>query len=84
MCGGVPTSFQVMTTPSKRLYDAVNNGNHEVVKLLLEDPRVDPSDRDNTAIGLTASFGRLDVVKLLLDDPRVDPSDHHNFAILYV
>jgi hypothetical protein len=59
------------------------NGHIEVVKLLLQDPRVDPSDGDNYAIRYASSNGYTEVVKLLLQDPRVDPSDRNNYAIQY-
>ena len=53
----------------------------EVVKLLLQDPKVDPSYQYNYAI-IWASFnGHIEVVKLLLQDPRVDPSDQDNESI---
>ena len=42
-----------------------------MVKLLLQDPRVDPSDRNNGAIRLAHQNGHVEVVKLLLQDPRV-------------
>ena len=47
----------------------------EVVKLLLQDPRVDPSYQNNYAIILASENGHVEVVKLLLQDPRVDPND---------
>ncbi len=46
----------------------------EVVKLLLNDPRVDPSTDDNAAIRFASNYGRVEVVKLLVNDPRVDQS----------
>jgi len=52
-----------------------------VVKMLLADPRVDPSAGDNFAISMASARGRTDVVKVLLADPRVDPSAHNNYAI---
>jgi len=60
---------------------ASRNGHLEVVKLLLQDPRVDPSADDNYAIELAFRKGHLEVVKLLLQDPRVDPSADDNYAI---
>src|SRR3989304_5945772 len=53
----------------------------EVVKLLLQDPKVDPSDQNNYAIRLASRKGHVEVVKLLLQDSRVNPSDHNNEAI---
>ncbi len=41
------------------------------LKVLLSDPRVDPSANDNEALQLASENGHLDVVKVLLEDPRV-------------
>jgi ankyrin repeat protein len=60
---------------------AYEYGYHEVVKLLLQDPRVNPSDNSNSAIRYASDKGYLEIVKLLLQDPRVDPSDDGNQAI---
>ena len=57
----------------QKLFNKACKYNHiEIVKLLLQDPRVDPCDKYNITII---------VVKLLLQDSRVDPSDHNNLAI---
>ena len=53
----------------------------EVVKLLLNDPLVDPSAYNNHAIRWASENGYTEIVKLLLNDPRVDPSDNDNHAI---
>jgi len=42
-----------------------------VVKLLLQDERVDPSDNNNWAIQMASKNGHIEVVKLLLQDKRV-------------
>jgi len=61
-----------------------------VIKLLLTDTRVNPSDEDNYAIQLASETGRFEVVKLLLEvgpserfpkRERVNPSAYRNFAI---
>jgi hypothetical protein len=49
---------------------ASQNGNKEVVKILL----VDPSAKDNEAIRSAFKKGEMDIVKILSDDPRVDSS----------
>jgi ankyrin repeat protein len=56
-------------------------GHHEIVKILLQDPRVDPSDVDNMAIRIASDNGQINIVKLLLQDSRVDPSANDNAAI---
>ncbi len=53
-----------------------------VIKVLIADQRVDPSDLNNLAIRWTSEKGHLEVAKLLLADPRVDPSAMNNEAIL--
>uniref|UniRef100_A0A6C0JVN8 Uncharacterized protein n=1 Tax=viral metagenome TaxID=1070528 RepID=A0A6C0JVN8_9ZZZZ len=60
---------------------ASQNGHVEIVRLLLEDPRVDPSEFDNRALQNACSYHHLKVVKLLLTDPRVNPSASHNMAL---
>jgi hypothetical protein len=60
---------------------AIDHGHVEVVRLLLNDARVDPSDINNEAIRLASQNGHVEVVKLILNDPRVDPSDINNEAI---
>ena len=57
------------------------NGHVEIVKVLLKDKRVDPSDKENIAIRLASMNGHLEIVKALLKDSRVDPSDDDNCAI---
>ena len=63
------------------LSSAVSKGNYLASKVLLVDPRVDPSDDDNDAINFASEIGHLEIVKLLLTDQRVDPSDLNNEAI---
>ncbi len=57
-------------------------GNVDIVKLLLQDKRVDPSVDDNYAIIKASKYGRIDIVNLLLQDKRVDPSAQENEAFL--
>ena len=52
-----------------------------VTELLLNDPRVDPSDDNNYAIEDASFTGHTEVVKLLLADPRVNPAAADNYAI---
>jgi hypothetical protein len=66
---------------------AVEDGDVEVVKLLLNDERVDPGANDNYLIKYactkTEQDNTLEIVRLLLNDSRVDPSADENFAILF-
>ena len=62
---------------------AANSGYFEIVKRLLQDPRVDLSAQENFAIR-QASYGRFSkIVEILLFDPRVDPRANKNFALRY-
>ncbi len=45
----------------------------EVVKRLLEEPRIDPGAFYDSLIRNAAWYEQFDVVELLLKDPRVDP-----------
>lgn len=67
--------------PSKALVEAASNGYPENVKLLLADPRADPSINRNEAIERVASRVSNDeedpyliILRMLLDDPRVNPN----------
>ncbi|KAI1455233.1 ankyrin repeat protein [Annulohypoxylon moriforme] len=56
---------------------AARNGEVEIVRILLEDPRVDPNARDHifgvTPLWYASAAGHENVVKLLLGKPSVDP-----------
>ena len=57
-------------------------GQLEVVRLLLEDPRVDPNECHlNSPLELACDHGHIEIVRLLLTDSRVDPSVGNNFPI---
>jgi len=62
---------------------ASERGRTEVVKLLLDQPGVDPSTNNNYPIRDASQKGHVNVVKLLLKDPRVDPAANNNAAIQY-
>lgn len=57
------------------------NGYTEIVRILLEDGRVDPADPYNSPIIFASRNGYHEIVKLLLMDKRVDPADKNNEAI---
>jgi hypothetical protein len=42
--------------------------------MLLNDMRVDPADKSNSAFVKACKNGRIEVVKLLLTDKRIDPT----------
>lgn len=61
---------------------ACENGHMEVVRLLLQDERVDPSFDNNIAFTTACSYGNLDIVRLLLQHVRLDPSDSNRALVL--
>ncbi len=63
------------------LISAINNGNYLAIKVLIENPKVDPSTKHNEAIIVASEKGKADIVRLLLTDYRVDPSVDDNMAI---
>jgi hypothetical protein len=56
-------------------------GNLQLVKKLLQNPKVNPRACDNYAIRLASTNGHLTVVNMLLGDPRVDPTSDKQHAI---
>jgi hypothetical protein len=52
------------------------------IKILLEDPRVDPSVSDNSSLISACYRGDVDIVKLLLKDYRVDPTVRNSNVIM--
>ena len=59
---------------------ASENGHANIVELLLNDKRANPSFG---SLDLAAENGHLNVVKLLLNDPRVDPTYDQNMSIVF-
>ena len=66
---------------SFRLVKACEYGHAKLVKILLDLPNVDPSERDNLAIRVACTHGYTKVAEILLQDPRVDPSAQNNKAL---
>ncbi|KAJ3032067.1 UNVERIFIED_CONTAM: hypothetical protein HDU68_006840 [Siphonaria sp. JEL0065] len=56
-------------------------GHAEMVSMLLQDPKVDPSARSGAAIRIASQKGHAGVLQVLLADPRVDPAVLENYAI---
>ena len=57
-------------------------GYTDIVRLLLADSRVDPSDYDNEAILCACRCGHVNVVRVLLADSRVNPAVRDNTPYL--
>jgi ankyrin repeat protein len=64
---------------NQAIINASIQGHFEIVQLLLQDPRVDPSA--NEAIQIASEYGYFEIVRSLLQESRVDPSDQNNIAI---
>lgn len=62
---------------------ASTDGLDRVVRLLLQDAKVDPSAQHNFSIRYASYFGHAAVVTLLLQDHRVDPSAGYDSSIRY-
>eukprot|EP00163_Fabomonas_tropica_P012379 TRINITY_DN23655_c0_g1_i1.p1 TRINITY_DN23655_c0_g1~~TRINITY_DN23655_c0_g1_i1.p1 ORF type:complete len:418 (-),score=38.28 TRINITY_DN23655_c0_g1_i1:139-1392(-) len=53
---------------------AASHGETAMVKMLLEDPRVNANARESQALRLACRNGHMNTAKLLLEDGRVNPS----------
>lgn len=62
---------------------AIQEGNIEIVKILLKDKFFDPGELCDKAIinAIDYSRGNISIVKILLDDPRFNPGGYNNEAI---
>jgi ankyrin repeat protein len=69
--------------------EAIRKGNSEIVRILLEDSRVNPNDLPNyweeedvyNGIVHASECGYFEIVRLLLMDGRVDPTYLNNRAL---
>src|SRR5437870_2842535 len=59
------------------------NCHYSCIKLLLTDPRVDPSIGQNRAVNFALRNNHIEVIKILLSDPRVDPTNDNNYAFTH-
>ncbi len=57
------------------------SGHFEVVRALIQDPRVDVTVKENFALRAACEFGHLEIVEELLQYKHVDPSAMDNFAL---
>jgi len=63
--------FNISIISNYAIRYASANGHLEIVKMLLKDDRVDPSDLDNFAVYKAAIYSENEITKLLLKDKRV-------------
>lgn len=66
--------------------DACKNGLVEIVKILLKDNRVDPSDQNNKALESACFNGHINIVKLLLkiDNIRSSKDLNHVMKVAHI
>lgn len=60
----------------------IKYGRTEILKLLLEIPKVDPTVLENLPLLLTKYYGHLDTMFVLLNDALVDPSCRNNLMLM--
>lgn len=65
------------------LHQATISGGPGVMKRLLEDSRIDPSEDDNLTLRSSILQNDVAQVKMLLADARVDPSIRENWPVRY-
>jgi ankyrin repeat protein len=59
-----------------------HKGATEIVRLLLQDYRVDPGVNENMPLGQACREGHTEIVKLLLAHDGVDPAGDGNYAVI--
>ena len=59
---------------------ACKSGLADVVRLIINDGRVDPAADENNALRLASAYGHTGVVRLLLSDERVNPAAADDYA----
>lgn len=75
------TSGWYYIKPKHAITVAANNGYNEIVRLLLQDGRIDPAVNQCTALARACRHNHINTVILLLADERIDPSSRHNAAL---
>jgi len=76
------TLFRHATLVQTAFFAGCFYGNSFFVEYLLRnDPRIDPSAKNNLAVGLVSLSGSIPTLEVLLKDPRVDPSASNNFPL---
>lgn len=63
--------------------NACVNQDQQLVEILLNDGRFDPSGDGNTAIAQVAKSGNTEIMKLLIQDGRADPASNENEPIMW-
>lgn len=53
----------------------------DILRILLDDSRLDPGMNDNSALVYAVQRGHENIIDMLISDPRVDPSARNNMII---
>ena len=77
---GEPDVFlTLLKTTSLKAF--IEHGNTSVVRLLLEDPRIDPAFDNNSCMAIAVRNGCLGIVEMFLKDTRINPTSRNNYCI---
>ncbi|KAI8891971.1 hypothetical protein BC833DRAFT_612927, partial [Globomyces pollinis-pini] len=80
--GGTYKLYLQSSEPTRADFEkAIKDNKFDIVKVLLEDARTDPTVNFNFSIGLASENGYTEIVKILLKDERVVPSANYDHAI---
>eukprot|EP01119_Soliformovum_irregulare_P020977 TRINITY_DN6871_c0_g1_i1.p1 TRINITY_DN6871_c0_g1~~TRINITY_DN6871_c0_g1_i1.p1 ORF type:complete len:243 (+),score=47.17 TRINITY_DN6871_c0_g1_i1:55-783(+) len=71
----------IATIANNKVFDLKDIEHPNIIRMLVKDPRFDPSINQDFLIGLAAKKGDVELITLLLQDPRVDPSNRANLAL---
>jgi ankyrin repeat protein len=69
------------------LHHAAIRGHAHIVKLFLNDPRINPmafNDNGHNCLHFAAMGGNDDIVKLFLNEPRMEPMAINNYGYTYL
>jgi hypothetical protein len=75
------TQIGTIQFTEKTFLTAAATGNTSLVRLLLQDPRIDPTAKNNAALRNASENNFVDVIRVLLADGRANPAAKQNAAI---
>ena len=76
--------IDISCNENQLLYLAVDMLNFDIVKLLLNDPRVNAGDYDNRCFIEACKNGSNEIIKLLMNNPNVDISVDNSLSFILV
>lgn len=75
-----PISYEIPVFKNDFFYPiiaAIDTENTKILKLLLENPKLDPNYNNGMALSEAIDSENVDIIKLLLMDPRIKVNDEH-------